>query len=266
MVAEPGSSITSNRDRFRCTVDCTRSKPHHFGMATPSITLHNGSLLVVGSAASAADLKSTSAEGAAACCDLVEVRLDLLEAPSKQPWRHLSSLPILFTARSGKEGGAGDLSAQQRMNLIESVLDDASLIDIEVASIIDMPALLEQLRQRDIPWIASFHDFTQLPNQDVMGHAATIALKAGAAAFKIAAHLSGPEDLARLIAFQKADHGLPVASMGMGPLAPLSRIQCALAGSTLNYGFLHGTATAPGQWSAIKLKRAISESNASPDF
>ena len=228
-------------------------------MAIPCPQLQNGSRLVVGSTATATGLESASAENAAACSDLVEVRLDLLEDPSSRPWAHLTALPILFTARRGDEGGAGELNADQRMQLIQSVLEEASLIDIEVASILEMPHLLEELTRRDLPWIASFHDFTKLPASGVMEDAAAMALEAGAAAFKVAAQLEGPDDLARLIEFQQADHGIPVASMGMGPLAPVSRVQCAHAGSTLNYGFLGDTPTAPGQWSAAQLKQAIEE-------
>jgi len=75
--------------------------------------------------------------------------------------------------------------------------------------------------------------------------------------FKAAAKLHSPADLAALAAFQQADHGLPKALMGMGPLAPVSRLLCAQYGSVLNYGYLGQTPTAPGQWSAARLKDAI---------
>jgi 3-dehydroquinate dehydratase len=45
--------------------------------------------------------------------------------------------------------------------------------------------------------------------------------------------------------------------MGMGPLAPVSRLLCAQSGSLLNYGYLGTTATAPGQWDAALLRQAI---------
>ncbi len=228
-------------------------------MAISCPKLINGSRLVVGSTASAADLLLATAEEAAACCELVEVRLDLLEDPKLRPWQHLGSLPLLFTARWAGEGGGGDLNADERMKLLREVLDEASLIDIEVASIPEMASLLDELAARGLSWVGSFHDFEKLPHSDVIEEAASKALEAGAAAFKVAAHLEGPDDLNRLIEFQAADHGLPVASMGMGPLAPMSRVQCAQAGSTLNYGFLGETATAPGQWSAKQLKQAIQE-------
>jgi 3-dehydroquinate dehydratase-1 len=172
-------------------------------------------------------------------------------------WRHLAGIPLLFTARRGDEGGSGDLSAAARSTLLESALDHAACIDIEVASIPEMTELLEILMFRGIPWIASFHDFGKLSDSAVLADAALQAVDAGAAVFKVAAMLHSPADMARLADFQLADHGIPVATMGMGPLAPVSRLLCAQCGSVLNYGYLGETPTAPGQWDAGSLKQAI---------
>jgi 3-dehydroquinate dehydratase-1 len=85
----------------------------------------------------------------------------------------------------------------------------------------------------------------------------SIALAAGAAVFKVAARVHSPSDVSALAGFQVLDHGLPVATMGMGPLAPVSRLMCAQYGSVLNYGYLGSVPTAPGQWSGARLKEAI---------
>jgi 3-dehydroquinate dehydratase-1 len=87
--------------------------------------------------------------------------------------------------------------------------------------------------------------------------AAQQARAAGAAAFKVAARVDSPADVARLAEFQRSDQGLPLATMGMGPLAPVSRLLCAQYGSVLNYGYLGETPTAPGQWDCGLLKQAI---------
>ena len=144
-----------------------------------------------------------------------------------------------------------------RIALIQNVLNDAAWIDIEVASIGEMEDFLIELAERKFPWIASFHDFEKLPNDAVLHEAAGLAKAAGAAMFKLAAKLTSPADVARLAEFQLADHGLPVSTMGMGPLAPVSRLLCAQCGSHFNYGYLGNTATAPGQWDGFLLKTAI---------
>ena len=214
---------------------------------------------VVGSVGSTADLSLLQPSAVRAACDIVEIRLDLLtpEADASAPWQHLLETPLLFTARRLDEGGGRALNAAGRIRMLEPVLAQAACLDIEVASIDEMGALLELLATRRIPWLASFHDFKHLPATATLEIAAQRALAAGASAFKAAARLLQPADLARLAEFQLADHGLPVATMGMGPLAAVSRLLCAQCGSVLNYGHLGSTATAPGQWDAALLKQTL---------
>lgn len=219
---------------------------------------------VVGSFGNTSDLLHSSRDELSLACDLVEVRLDMLfEVPAgavkmdRSSWAHLAGFPLLFTARSTDEGGRGHFSAAQRMELLEIAFEDAAIVDVEVASIAEMNPLLNTLQTREIPWIASFHNFEKLPDREVMTSAAARAKDAGAAVFKIAAMLHSPADLARLAEFQLEDHGIAVATMGMGVLAPVSRLLCAQCGSVLNYGYLGTTPTAPGQWNAAFLKQAI---------
>lgn len=217
---------------------------------------------VVGSFGSSLDLRDAAASAVREHCDIAEIRLDLLCAEDGEiessRWTHLSGIPLLFTARRIEEGGALALGPAERMELLRGALDQAACIDIEVAGIHEMGDLLQELAARDIPWIASFHDFNKLPGTAALERAAKQAKDAGAAVFKAAAQLASPADLARLAEFQLADHGIPVSTMGMGPLAPVSRLLCAQCGSLLNYGYLGNTATAPGQWDSALLKLAIS--------
>ena len=234
---------------------------HHSAMAHADISLTDGRPKVVGSFGGTDDLRGVDAGEVRASCDFAEIRLDLILDESGRVdaglWRHLQGIPLLFTARRVEEGGARVLNAAERMALLETVLDQAACIDIEVASIGEMGELLKTLQIRAIPWIASFHDFEKLPDTAALQAAASRAKDAGACVFKAAARLHGPADLARLAEFQLADHGIPVATMGMGPLAPVSRLLCAQCGSVLNYGYLGKTPTAPGQWDAALLKQTI---------
>ena len=231
-------------------------------MAGAEFQLDDGSNHVVGSLGGASDLLDLTTDAVRNSCDLVEIRLDLLLAESSgiNPacWSHLADFPLLFTCRRGDEGGAGALDAGSRVALLTEILDHATLIDIEVASIGEMAPLLEVLRVRGIPWIASFHDFSKLPDSATLRKAEQLAIEAGASVFKAAAMLGSPQDLATLADFQLAQHDIPVSTMGMGALAPVSRLLCAQAGSVLNYGYLGKTATAPGQWDCGLLKTAIS--------
>ena len=192
---------------------------------------------------------------------MVEIRLDLLVAdgfePNRRLWSHLESIPLLFTARRKEEGGALASTAKQRTEWLAHCLDDAAAVDIEIASLNEMADVVETLAERKIPLVASFHDFNGMPFREELTERLQLAREAGAAVFKAAAKLHSPDDLAALTNFQRKDHGIAKALMGMGPLAPVSRLMCAQYGSVLNYGYLGQTPTAPGQWSAARLKDAI---------
>jgi len=231
---------------------------HHFGVKIVDFSIRRP--LIVGSFGSATDAREATPGLVAKSCDIAEVRLDLMRNEfdgAAKPWAHLAGTPLLFTARMAAEGGAGDLHAAMREDLLREVLDEAACIDIEVASIGSMTGLIDELRQRKLPWIASFHDFEKLPENAVLEERLECAKSAGAAVFKVAAKLHIPGDVARMAEFQLADHGIAVATMGMGVLAPVSRLLCAQCGSVLNYGFIGQTSTAPGQWDSFRLKQAI---------
>ncbi len=229
-------------------------------MARADFKLAGRGPAVVGSFGSAAALRDSSLAILQAGCDIAEIRLDLLAAEGAdtghRAWRHLEGFPLLFTARRQDEGGALALDAKARVALLEVALADASLIDVEVAGIREMGDLLDGR----VPWVASMHDFEKLPGRDLLEAALRTAVDAGAACFKVAAMIRSPSDIVRLTEFQNANHEIPVATMGMGPLAPVSRLLCAQYGSALIYGFIGATPTAPGQWDAALLKQAIARS------
>ncbi len=141
--------------------------------------------------------------------------------------------------------------------MLNSVIEDASMIDIEAISTSEMAGLISDILAENIPWIASYHDFEQLPSRQKLATHAQIAKQAGATAFKAAAKLRTMDDLTALAHFQMSEQGIPLSTMGMGVLAPVSRLLCAQAGSVLNYGFIGKTSTAPGQWSARQLRESI---------
>jgi 3-dehydroquinate dehydratase type I len=215
--------------------------------------------LVVGSFGDDAGLLSFPKEHLAGACDVVEIRLDLLSTKTLElkPWKNFDGIPLLFTARRSSEGGAREWDAAQRENALRQVLDDAWLIDIEVASLGEMAGLVEDMNLRKRPWIASYHDFRGPTDLARLHAGRKAAAAAGAAAFKAALELGWESlRLPELVDFLRSP-GLPVSLMGMGPLAPVSRVLFAQFGSVLNYGYLGDTPTAPGQWSARQLTEAI---------
>ncbi|BCX46533.1 3-dehydroquinase [Haloferula helveola] len=229
-------------------------------MARSPLVLESGRPLVVGSIGNSENLERVSPEEASEACDLVEIRLDLLDPNTigEKPWRKFAELPLLFTARCQTEGGAAGLTPDDRVKRVLAALDDASLVDIELASASTMRPLLGELEKRGIPWVASFHDFHGVPSISELSARSKAARQAGAAAFKAAIELGWRmEQLGPLALFLQRSGDYPVSLMGMGPLAPVSRVLFAQVGSVLNYGYLGNAPTAPGQWSALRLKEAI---------
>lgn len=217
--------------------------------------------MVVGSIGDAAALAEATPESLAGECDLAEIRLDLFHSEFREKgnalWRHLLAFPLLFTARCHAEGSPFDLGLSIRTSLLRAALPDACLFDIEAVSASSMAAVISEITEQGIPWIASYHDFKKLPSEHELVNHAEIAKNAGASAFKVAAWLRTPDEVAALARFQMSDQGMPLSTMGMGKLAPVSRLLCAQSGSVLNYGFVGENATAPGQWSAKRLRECI---------
>ena len=232
------------------------SLPRVAGLSIPSSPARPW---IVGSFGDDASLIAAAGAGIPEVCDLVEIRLDLIDKRTRdlKPWRGLAGVPLLFTARRPSEGGAGNLDATARQALLEEALDDASMIDLELASLPEMPGFTAELRARGIPWIASYHDFKGPPDLAVLHAGRHAAAAAGAAAFKAALELGWDASRIGDLAAFLTSPGLPVSLMGMGPLAPASRVLFAQLGSVLNYGYLGGTPTAPGQWSAHQLGEAV---------
>lgn len=234
-------------------------------MSRPQVILDPAVPRVVGSFGNARSLAEACLQATAKACDIVEIRLDLLAVEgvltASRPWSHLTGIPLLFTARCGNEGGAGDLTAKQRIALLDPVLEEASLIDVELMSAREMSGLLDRARSKNIPWIASWHDFEgRRDSFDLIPQMAKQAANSGAACFKAAVRLHQLDDVARLGELLAEVELVPLSLMGMGPLAPVSRLLCAQFGSVLNYGYLGDAPTAPGQWTAELLKSALQAS------
>lgn len=204
-------------------------------------------------------LKLGQAEHLAAC-DLIELRLDLLEldADELQEAIPMLGVPVLLTARHPAEGGQGSEDAAGRMALLEPLLELAALVDIELRSVTEMRPIITRAKGLGVGIIGSFHDFQATPGDEVLTGTVGLAQISGLDAVKLATYLNGPEDLMRLMRLVSAKQRMPMSAMGMGPLGRLSRLALAKLGSLLNYGNL-GEANAPGQWPAPQLKELLSD-------
>ncbi len=206
--------------------------------------------LIVGVIASPADLRFAVAMHQPP--DLFELRLDHLCGMLDPLERKMSilfgrggdirrgkSAPVIVTARDPREGGANNLSFQQRLDLLLRFLPYAKYIDVELRSARAFKSLLARARKQNVRRILSFHNFKSTPSPRSLRAKASLAKAHGADIFKVATRTDTPADLARLVDFMMdKDIDLSVSAMGIGKLGAISRLLLARGGSVLNYASL----------------------------
>ena len=188
---------------------------------------------------------------------LFELRLDQLVRVIHDVERGISRLrsPLIITARHPHEGGANNLSLQQRRTLLTRFLPHADYIDIELRSAVALRPLLTLAKQRKVGRIISFHDFQSTPAPRILLAKARAAEAHGASIFKIATRTDTPLELGRLLdLIGNPNMRVPVSAMGIGQLGSISRVLLARAGSALIYGSLMARTDIEGQLSLEELR------------
>lgn len=197
--------------------------------------------------------------------DIVELRLDglLSQLPDvKNVLVKLKNSPLqtLITARCTSEGGLSDLNLKQRSQLIMGLAPLANFVDIELANLVEMREAADYVQEMGCLLIASHHNFKKTPSTDLLQDIITRATDSGAEIAKLAFYHESVADVFRCAELIQNNSNIAISLMGMGPLAPASRLLYAQLGSVLNYGYLGDSPTAPGQWHASQLSQAIRNS------
>jgi len=197
-------------------------------------------------------------------CDIIEFRLDSLIPELEKVKSTLlqlknSPLQTLITARCTTEGGQTELTTEQRAQLIMGLSPLATFVDIELANYENMRHAAEYAQSMNSLVVASFHDFKKTPDSSILKEKIAQATEAGADIAKIAVYHNSIDDIFRCTKVIQESQSIAVSIMGMGPLAPTSRLLYAQLGSVLNYGYLGDKPTAPGQWPSSLLHEAISK-------
>ena len=188
--------------------------------------------------------------------DLFELRLDRLARDLDKVEKKLPKLcaPLIMTARHPREGGANQLSTQQRRNLLSRFLPRARYIDVELRSVNALRPLLQAARRKNVGRIVSFHNLKATPDSRILRTKARAAKAHDADIFKLATRTDKPAQLARLFNFMtKKDVDLAVSIMGIGRLGAISRVLLAHYGSALIYASI-GQSRIEGQISLEQLR------------
>lgn len=209
---------------------------------------------------------------AAVSPDMIEWRADFFHEAEKPArlnralgiLREISgSVPLIFTCRAFAEGGAREISLEDRLSIIDTAVSTGipDLIDFELSS-------GEQAVRRvtgiagagNMLTVLSFHDFNRTPSGDFIREKLYSAQQAGGNIAKVAVMPQSLEDVLTLLeANLEARRGLveiPIITMAMGKIGVITRIAGWLFGSDVTFA-AGEKPSAPGQIPIEQLRRGI---------
>ena len=202
--------------------------------------------------------------------DIVEWRADMLEGiedieEMKKALsfitKELSSLPLLFTFRTHREGGNKRIEdTYYEELLLEAINSDfIDLIDVELFSSC-VNRIVEAAQKRGIPTIMSNHDFKGTPSKEVIIERLLKMQELGASIPKIAVMPQSPLDVLVLLeatyTMSSTHADRPIITMSMNKNGIISRLAGEVFGSAATFG-AGLQISAPGQIPAGDLREIL---------
>lgn len=203
--------------------------------------------------------------------DLLEWRIDYYSAgiknveklaqTAKKLRNCVKELPILVTFRTKNEGGVCELSEDDYLNLIETLIEKrlGDAVDIELFHDEKRVKHLVQLaHDYNVIVIMSNHDFEKVPAKDVIEFRLKKMAELGADVPKLACMPHNASDVLTLLAATSETSKLipnPLITMAMGDIGKVTRVAGQVFGSSLSFGAV-GKTSAPGQLSIEDLRNA----------
>lgn len=237
----------------------------HIGVGLPKICVP-----VLGN--NAEEIMASARQAAASGADLIEWRADFflaenrpetLESILEEIRKTVGELPLLFTIRTVKEGGAAALSGEEyeqacRIAVTSGKVD---LIDIEMSQGEALAGhLIAAAREAGVKTVVSSHDFNSTPEKEDMVELLLKMKEWGADLPKLAVMPGNREELLRLLsATQEVCENRrlgPVITMSMGRIGMPSRCLGEMFGSALTFASA-GQVSAPGQIPVEELRILI---------
>ncbi|MDR3090433.1 MAG: type I 3-dehydroquinate dehydratase [Desulfobulbaceae bacterium] len=174
----------------------------------------------------------------------------------------VDDLPLIFTCRDEKEGGARPITFDQRFSLMVSALASGmcDLLDVELAAGEQTIAALAAVAQAtSTRLIISCHDFTATPDAATIVSWLRRARDLGGDVAKAAVTPQQPEDILTLLSATckaRQELEIPLITMAMGRDGRISRLAGGLFGSDVTFAAGVG-ASAPGQIRIGPLREAM---------
>ena len=175
----------------------------------------------------------------------------------------LQNIPLIFTIRTGNEGGNIQISDEKYSELLKFIAEthDTDIIDVELFRCGDnISELVDAIHDRNGLVIMSNHDFHATPEKTEIISRLRKMQDAGGDLLKIAVMPQSTGDVLVLMdaTNEMATHyaHAPLVTMSMGGLGAISRLAGEVFGSSLTFGS-SGKSSAPGQIPVSELKNCL---------
>jgi 3-dehydroquinate dehydratase type I len=197
---------------------------------------------------------------AEALVDMVEVRLDLMEAFDLPEIVRAAKKPVLVTYRSEREGGKGDANPETQVeHILTAVREGADLVDVELSLPPEWRRKVFEVEGKT-EIVISTHINHGTPTSNELERIFRDCTATGAPVVKIVTMAKNWEDNLRVLELiPKAQaQGVKVIAFCMGPKGRISRILSHLMGGYVNFVTLEaGQESAAGQIPAMEMKEIL---------
>lgn len=201
--------------------------------------------------------------------DLMEWRIDYYTAgihdtqklitTAKKLRDQVGELPILVTFRTKNEGGVLELSEDDYLDLVQTIIENrlGDAVDIELFHDEKrVKKLVAAAHNYNVVVIMSNHDFEKVPAKDVIEFRLKKMAELDADVPKLACMPHNAKDVLILLsATVEVNEEIenPIITMAMGDIGKVTRVAGQVFGSSLSFGAV-GQTSAPGQLSIEDLR------------
>lgn len=175
----------------------------------------------------------------------------------------LTSIPIIFTFRSAKEGGEKDISLDYYAELNNAIIETglADIVDVELFSGEDIvKEVVRAAHAHHVFVIISNHDFEKTPAKEEIIKRLRKAQDLGGDLPKMAVMPKSSADVLTLLDASLTMHDQyadrPIITMSMAGKGVISRVSGGIFGSSITFGAAK-KASAPGQVAISELRQTI---------
>ncbi|MFQ3573495.1 MAG: type I 3-dehydroquinate dehydratase [Thermodesulfovibrionales bacterium] len=193
--------------------------------------------------------------------DVIELRVDMFDRKElsdiKETFTQAIEIfkkPIIGTIRDRSEGGLFEY--KDRSSLYLEISRFCKYIDIELSHGSLIRELKHLIRDSDISFIGSYHNFVNTPDYSELKAILDNGVSLHVDITKIAVTPHTEDDVKRLLRFTDINRDRQIIAISMGDLGRDSRISGGLYGSRMTYGYVVKK-TAEGQIYIPELRREI---------